>query len=188
VGKADRWRRLSPHEQGRLASETLEISALARKYFSHPFPVGKLSPIPGHPRFVYFNGRFFMKYSKSQFTLMVALPFIISAICFLSPLSGQEAKAKAKAKGRLPPYYTQIVDAKQREQIYAIQAKHKETIDKLEAELKAANDKLKDEIEAVLSKEQKDKLVKLRDEAKSKGKANAAESSKEDAKEEAKSQ
>jgi hypothetical protein len=127
-----------------------------------------------------------MRCTKSQFTLIVAVPFIVSAICLLSPLSGQEAKAKAKAKGRLPPYYAQVVDAKQREQIYAIQAKYKEQIDKLEAELKAANDKLKEEMEGVLSKEQKDKLGKLRDETKSKGKA--GEATKESAKEETKAQ
>jgi hypothetical protein len=126
--------------------------------------------------------------SKSQFMLIAAVPLLICALSCLAPLSGQEAKAKAKTKGRLPPYFAQVVDAKQREQIYSIQAKYKEQIEKLEAELKAANDKLKEEVEAVLSKEQKEKLDKLRAEAKPRGKTGNATPSKEEAKDASKTQ
>jgi flagellar basal body-associated protein FliL len=126
--------------------------------------------------------------SKSPFTLIVAATLVACAMGFLAPLSGQEAKAKAKTKGRLPAYFAQVVDAKQREQIYSIQAKYKEQIEKLEAELKAANDKLKEEVEAVLSKEQKEKLDKLRAEAKPRGKAGKATPSKEEANDASKTQ
>lgn len=125
--------------------------------------------------------------SKSQFVLVATVPLLIGALSFLAPLSGQETK-KAKTKGRLPPYFAQVVDAKQRAQIYAIQAKYKEQIEKLQAELKAANEKLAEEMEAVLNKEQKDKLAKLRSEAKPRGKAANATPSKEEAKDETKTQ
>jgi hypothetical protein len=129
-----------------------------------------------------------MNASSKTFAWFAGLPIVVCAICLLAPLSGQEAKPKAKAKGRLPPYYTQVVDAKQREQIYAIQAKYKEQIEKLQAELKAATEKQDAEIEALLSAEQKDKVAKLRAEGKSKGKGNAAEPNKAGGKDDAKAQ
>lgn len=125
---------------------------------------------------------------KSPLTFLAAAALIAFALSSLAPLSGQEAKSKAKTKGRLPPYFAQVVDAKQREQIYAIQAKYKEQIEKLEADLKAANDKLKEEVEAVLNKEQKEKLDKLRAEAKPRGKAGNATPAKEEAKDASKTQ
>jgi len=68
------------------------------------------------------------------------------------------AEAPEKVKGRLPPYYKDIVDEKQKTQIYTIQADFngkiaalKEQIDKLETDRDAA-------VENVLSAAQKTKL------------------------------
>ena len=125
---------------------------------------------------------------QSQLVLVAGFPLVVASLLFLSPLVGQETKGKEKAKGRLPAYYSQVVDEKQRAKIYEIQAKYKkdtepiqEQIDKLEADLKKITDKQKAEIEAVLSKEQKEKLDKLVADAKAKGKK-SAETSKDEEK------
>ena len=48
---------------------------------------------------------------------------------------GQEAKAAKKAKGRLPPYFADIVTEEQRNKIYEVQAKYSKERDALEAQL-----------------------------------------------------
>lgn len=87
-------------------------------------------------------------------------------------LSGQEAKDK-KAKGRLPPYYTDIVTEEQRTQIYSIQEKHAKRINALREQLEAAEKQQDEEIEGVLTPEQKKKLQEARDEAAAKKKKKA---------------
>jgi hypothetical protein len=181
-GYADLRQRTGFPAEHRIAAKTGKI--LFSRIFTR-YTIPHSGPDPAF----FLSGSVPMKLSsKSPFTLIVAATLVACAMGFLAPLSGQEAKAKAKTKGRLPAYFAQVVDAKQREQIYSIQAKYKEQIEKLEAELKAANDKLKEEVEAVLSKEQKEKLDKLRAEAKPRGKAGKATSSKEEANDASKTQ
>jgi hypothetical protein len=82
--------------------------------------------------------------------------------------AGQEAKtekAAKKAKGRLPPYFSDIVTEKQRKDIYDIQAKYVKQREDLEAQLEALRAKEMEEIEAVLDAEQKEKLKKAREDA-----------------------
>ena len=73
----------------------------------------------------------------------------------------KQAKKPAKFRGRLPAYYSKVVDQKQREQIYAIQKTHNAEITKLRAQLKDLIAKRNTEVVAVLSAEQKAKLAKL---------------------------
>ena len=91
-------------------------------------------------------------------------------------LIGQE-KATKKTKGRLPPYYAQVVTEKQRAEIYTIQKKYNDQLDALEAQLKSVQEQRDTEIESLLSADQKEKLNKLRTEAlgKRKSKTEAAE-------------
>lgn len=49
----------------------------------------------------------------------------------------QEAGKKEPAKGRLPPYFGDVVDDKEKQGIYDIQAAYEPKIEKLEAELEA---------------------------------------------------
>lgn len=83
-------------------------------------------------------------------------------------LSGQETKpaakapAKAKAKGRLPAYYKDVVSDEQRTKIYEINEKYGEEIAKLAEQMKAAVAKRDAEVEAVLSPEQAKKVADLR--------------------------
>ena len=89
------------------------------------------------------------------------------------PLVAQDAKEKTQAKkvvrkpprGRLPAYYGEVVDQKQRQQIYDIQKKYRDDINQLKADLQALLDKQRAEIAAVLSSEQAAKVATLREEA-----------------------
>ena len=86
---------------------------------------------------------------------------------------GQEAKApklEKKAKGRLPPYFADIVTEKQREAIYAVQSKYLSQREELETQLAVLRDSEMDEIEQLLDEEQKTALKKARAEATAKRK------------------
>jgi hypothetical protein len=78
--------------------------------------------------------------------------------------------APAKAKGRLPPYYKDIVDAKQKDKIYAIQADFNTKIDALEDQLKKLTNDRDAAVENVLTPEQKEKLKKAKEEGAAKKK------------------
>lgn len=110
--------------------------------------------------------------------LSVSTAMVLSAVISLNLALAQPkpaakeaaAKAAAKVKGRLPPYYKDIVDEKQKAEIYTIQADFnakiaalKEQIEQLTADRDAA-------VENVLSAEQKDKLKKAQDVAAAKRK------------------
>jgi hypothetical protein len=83
---------------------------------------------------------------------------------------GQEAKAAKKAKGRLPPYFADIVTDEQRNKIYDVQLKYAKERDTLEAQLEELRSIEMGEIEALLDAEQKEKLRKAREEAAAKKK------------------
>lgn len=117
-----------------------------------------------------------MTTSMSRALLVAVLGIAMGASAVLQPtLVGQEKAAK-KAKGRLPPYFAQVVTERQRNEIYEIQRKYTEQIDALEAQLKSLQEQRDTEIESVLSDEQKEKLNKLRADAASRRKTKAAES------------
>lgn len=84
------------------------------------------------------------------------------------PVAKKAAAAAEKPKGRLPAYYKDIVDDRQKDAIYAIQADFKgkidavkEQVEKLEAERDAA-------VENVLTAAQKTRLKAAKDAAASK--------------------
>jgi hypothetical protein len=86
---------------------------------------------------------------------------------------GQDAKAEKavkKAKGRLPPYFSDIVTEKQRKEIYDIQAKYVKQREDLEAQLEALRAKELEEVEGILDSEQKEELKKAREKAAAKRK------------------
>ena len=77
------------------------------------------------------------------------------------PAAAAAAKKPAKPRGRLPAYYGEVVDAAQREKIYAIQQSYAERIAALQAQLKDLNEKMDAEVKAVLTPEQQKKLDEL---------------------------
>jgi hypothetical protein len=90
----------------------------------------------------------------------------------------KKVRAKANPKGRLPAYYKDIVDEKQKAKIYEIQADFNAKIDALEEQLaKLAADR-DNAVEGLLTPEQKDKLKKAKDEAAAKRKKPAKEGDK----------
>jgi len=104
-----------------------------------------------------------------------ALGLVLLTTAVIQPtLVGQE-KAARKAKGRLPPYFAQVVTEKQRSEIYTIQKKYAEQIDALEVQLKNVQEQRDTEMEGLLTAEQKEKLNKLRADAASKRKSKAAD-------------
>ncbi|HEY5312320.1 MAG TPA: hypothetical protein VIK18_07360 [Pirellulales bacterium] len=76
------------------------------------------------------------------------------------------AKAKSKPKGRLPNYYSKVVDGQQREKIQQIQQTYAPQIAQLQAQLKDLNAKRDAEISALLTPEQRTRLAALMAEAK----------------------
>lgn len=88
------------------------------------------------------------------------------------PAEGKKAKPE-KSKGRLPPYFAEVVDQKQREEIYRIQEEFGPKIDALKAQLAALAKDRDEKIAAVLTPEQAKKLGQLRDAAKAKRAASA---------------
>lgn len=108
---------------------------------------------------------------------------IVTALVALSAFSGsqhgallfgQDAKDK-KTKGRLPPYYSDIVSEDQRQKIYDVQARYAKQIDALTEQLSALEKQRDRDIENVLNAEQKQKLKKAQDEAAAKKKKTSAD-------------
>lgn len=107
----------------------------------------------------------------------ISLPLAVALIVGAGQLVGQEresakptakAEKKEKSAGRLPPYYGQVVTKEQREKIYAVQAKYADQIEKLLEQVNTLEKTQNEEIEAVLSQEQRDQVMKLASDAKSK--------------------
>ena len=125
-----------------------------------------------------------MKLEMWKKVLILALALPLTAATVGSPLMlGQEkaantgdAKPAKAAKGRLPPYYADIVTEDQRAKIYEIQTKYSKELEALREQIAAVTEKQRAEIESVLSPEQKDKLKKSESDAVAKRKKKAADS------------
>ncbi|HTN75300.1 MAG TPA: hypothetical protein VL096_08640 [Pirellulaceae bacterium] len=91
-----------------------------------------------------------------------SLPLVSVQAQDANPKTEVKVKAPAKAKGRLPAYYKDVVTPDQKDKIYAIQAKYGDEISKLAEQMKAATAQRDAEIAAILTAEQKDKVLKLR--------------------------
>ncbi len=115
---------------------------------------------------------------------------VLGLLVLNGPLSIGQDKAKKSAtteqaeapKGRLPPYFADVVSAEQKEKIYAIQAKYSDQIKDLNEQLAAIAKKQNDEIDAVLSAAQKAKIDEARAAAVAKKKKKADAKKKAEAK------
>jgi hypothetical protein len=76
------------------------------------------------------------------------------------------AKEKSKPKGRVPNYYSKVVDGQQREKIYQIQQTYGPQIEQLQVQLKALTEKRDAEINALLTPDQQQRVATLMAEAK----------------------
>jgi len=90
----------------------------------------------------------------------------------LLPRKKADTDKSAEDYRRVPPYFGQVNLTKdQRESIYAIREKYAKRQAQLEEELASIRDNVLRESESVLSKEQRDRLIQLRGQAKSKASA-----------------
>ena len=125
-------------------------------------------------------------------TWMVFILATFSWICVASRTTGEEASSATATstgeaaatpmvpfRGRLPNYYAQVVDQKQREEIYRIQGEYASKIAELRAKLDALTQERDEKVAAVLSTDQLKKVEELREAAKAK-RAERAEAAKED--------
>ncbi len=71
-------------------------------------------------------------------------------------------KKRRKPRGRLPAYYSRVVTAKQRDEIYSIQARYNEQIQKLQQQLETLVAQRNADVEKVLSAEQRAEVEQLR--------------------------
>lgn len=98
--------------------------------------------------------------------VVVVLAASSLAVGTASRLTGQDKKVK----GRLPPYYAQIVTDQQREVIYVLQAKYGQQIEALKQQIEMLEKQCDVEVENVLSPQQKILLAKLMEDAATKRK------------------
>ncbi|MFP6752726.1 MAG: hypothetical protein VB855_13685 [Pirellulaceae bacterium] len=90
------------------------------------------------------------------------------------PVTTDQKQAKP-IRGRLPAYFSQLVTVEQREEIYSIQARFAEPIAELKKQLKEITDRRDRDVMEVLSAEQQQKLNALKDAARKRREARAAE-------------
>lgn len=89
-----------------------------------------------------------------------------------APAAKEDKADKAKPRaGRLPPHYSEVVDAKQRDAIYAVQQQCAEKISQLKAELDSVTKQRDTKIDALLTPEQRQKVADLAAAAKAKREA-----------------
>lgn len=92
------------------------------------------------------------------------------------PAAADAAPAKV-TKGRLPPYYKDIVDARQKEQIYTLQADFNSKIDALKEQIEKLTADRDAAVENVLTPAQKEKLKVAKETAAAKKKKPDADKS-----------
>ncbi|MHC4177839.1 MAG: hypothetical protein ACYSWU_10045, partial [Planctomycetota bacterium] len=101
-------------------------------------------------------------------TTLASLAIVLA--CLARPTIGQDKEAAAKPaaakkakkfRGRLPNYYGQVVDQKQRATIYKIQAEYAPKIAELKAQLEALTKQRDEKVAAVLTPEQRKKVEQI---------------------------
>lgn len=85
-----------------------------------------------------------------------------------TPAPEELAPKKKTFRGRLPNYYSKVVDDKQRQQIYDVQLQYVSKIDALKAQLDAMIEERDKKVVAVLTPEQLQEVERLTAEAKAK--------------------
>jgi hypothetical protein len=120
-----------------------------------------------------------ISFARKIVVACAATALLFGSISLVPHSIGQETvkkgttKQAAKLKGRLPPYFANVVTEKQRGEIYAIQANYDEQLEALKAQMRAIVDKRDAEIEGLLTTEQKTDLATARTAAESKRKKKA---------------
>lgn len=122
--------------------------------------------------------------SAGSVLVLCAVLALDLAVAQPKPAARGKAAAAAKPKGRLPAYYADVVDEKQRAAIYSIQADFKSKIEALQEQIDKLTAERDTAIESVLTAAQKDKVKKAREAALAKRKKSADKPEEKPAKEE----
>lgn len=102
----------------------------------------------------------------------VALFFLVTALAVAQDEPTKPAGERA-FKGRLPAYFSQVVDTAQRKEIYSIQLRYVQSIERLKEQLKQLTNDRDDEVWNVLSDLQKAEVTSLREAARRRREARA---------------
>lgn len=102
--------------------------------------------------------------------LLVAGALFVAGLATLQSADPPVPGMPAKARGRLPTHFKDVVTETQRQRIYAIQSKYDAEIDGLAARIKRLQAEQLREIEGVLEPDQLAKLKRLRAAAEAKKK------------------
>ncbi len=104
-------------------------------------------------------------------SLMVVVVVLVLGVTYGQGQAPDQVEQAKEFRGRLPAYFSSVVDDRQRQQIYAIQRHYFGQIEDLKAQLEALTDKRDAEVYAVLSLQQRAEVECL--EAAAKAKRNA---------------
>jgi TolA-binding protein len=74
----------------------------------------------------------------------------------------QETTPRKSPRGRLPAYWSDVVEPEQKDQLYAVQKKYEAQIDELEAQIEALEAKREAEMTELLTPDQREKLARVR--------------------------
>ncbi len=116
--------------------------------------------------------------SRSQRWMgVVASMLVLTMLVAASPAQGpaekpaesaaKVVKPRKQPRGRLPAYFSKVVSATQREQIYSIQAKYTEQIERLQEQLNKLVAQRDGDVEKVLTPEQRAEVAQMRSQRKS---------------------
>ena len=124
------------------------------------------------------------RWNVSSAGLALALTAVLAlnlAVAQQKPAAKAKAVAgvAAKSKSRLPAYFKDIVDEKQKEAIYSVQADYNSKIDALKEQIEKLTADRDAAVENVLTAAQKEKLKKAREVAAAKRKKPADKSAEE---------
>jgi hypothetical protein len=107
-----------------------------------------------------------MDHSNEAHSATLRTDVLLGPTAAAQPAAGPQAKQATARPRRVPAYYGQVgLSSKQREMIYSLQAAYAEQIEELERRLEALKSRRDEEIEAVLTPQQRQRLVQLREAA-----------------------
>ena len=101
-------------------------------------------------------------------SLMVVVVVLVLGVTYGQGQAPAQVEQAKEFRGRLPAYFSSVVDDRQRQQIYAIQRHYFGQIENLKAQLEALTEKRDGEVYAVLSLQQRAEVECLAETAKAK--------------------
>ena len=105
---------------------------------------------------------------------LLSISLLGAALTLAAQQQDEGQQTRRQARGRLPNFYSQVVNGDQREKIYAIQNQYAPEVDKLREQLQELIAKRNTEIRNLLTEEQQARVDVLAEEARKRREANRA--------------